>query len=402
MKPSEVAMKVSVIGQGYVGLPLSITLAESGFNVVGIDSSVTRVDMLNLGKSFTDDIANERIIKQIENKKYSATTEFTEISNSKIVMICVPTPLDNDKKPDLSHVLGATSSLAKYLNSDSLVILESTVEPGTTRDILLPLISKISGLSSEQILLAYSPERIDPLSENWNVSNTPKIVAGINEKASKQAYSFYAKFVSQVTLCESVEIAEAAKLLENTFRFINISFINEFSMFCNKLGIDVLKVLSAAATKPYGFMPFYPGVGVGGHCIPVDPIYLAHKSNAIGAKSDFIELSKNVNDQIPEYIISRAVKMIGDLYSKKIIILGVAYKPNISDVRESPVANLIDALRSRGADVNWHDDLVKDWQYEKSTELSSNFDLAIIATRHEYFDLYKLGNVPILDTRSSI
>jgi UDP-N-acetyl-D-glucosamine dehydrogenase len=173
-------------------------------------------------------------------------------------------------------------------------------------------------------------------------------------------------------------------------------------MFCNKLGIDVLKVLSAAATKPYGFMPFYPGVGVGGHCIPVDPIYLAHKSNAIGAKSDFIELSKNVNDQIPEYIISRAVKMIGDLYSKKIIILGVAYKPNISDVRESPVANLIDALRSRGADVNWHDDLVKDWQYEKSTELSSNFDLAIIATRHEYFDLYKLGNVPILDTRSSI
>jgi UDP-N-acetyl-D-glucosamine dehydrogenase len=296
----------------------------------------------------------------------------------------------------------AVQVVGKNLKRGCLVIVESTIEPGTCRTKLLPILIKESGLAENDFYLAYSPERIDPLNKNWGISNTPKLVSGITEDAVEKAVAFYAKFINSITRCSSVEIAETAKLLENSFRLINISFINELAIFCNKIGIDVNEVVSAAATKPYGFMPFYPSIGAGGHCIPVDPIYLASAAKAVGASTRFIDLADQINQEIPGYVVGRAVEKIGSLRNKKVIVVGVSYKPNVADVRQSPVVALISELKQKGAVVSWHDDLVNEWNGEKSVTLSGNFDLAIIATPHEYLDLTRLGNVPILNTRGSI
>jgi UDP-N-acetyl-D-glucosamine dehydrogenase len=282
------------------------------------------------------------------------------------------------------------------------VILESTVQPGTTRDFLRPLIEDNSNLSANDLNIAYSPERIDPLNKNWHLKNTPKIVSGLNDTSTKKAVEFYSKFVDNIHVCQSPEIAELAKLLENSFRYVNISFINEFSVFCEKIGIDVLEVIAAAATKPYGFMPFYPSIGVGGHCIPVDPLYLANAAKEAGVTTRIIDLADKINQERPEYFVGRAEEKLGGLMNKKIIVIGVAYKPNVADVRESPVEQLISGLKQKGAQVSWHDDLVKVWKGEKSVALNANFDLAIIATLHDYLDLTILENMPILNTRGSI
>ena len=250
--------------------------------------------------------------------------------------------------------------------------------------------------------IAFSPERIDPLNQKWDVKNTPKLVAGLTDKARDRAVEFYSKFIDTVIPCSSLEVAETAKLLENSFRLINISFINELAIFCNKIGIDVQEVIKAASTKPYGFMPFYPSVGIGGHCIPVDPVYLSHKAKEVGAPTSFIDLATKVNHEMPKYFVKRASQMLGKVKNKKVLVLGVSYKPNISDVRETPVEALIDGLRKKGAKVKWHDDIVKKWRGEKSAEITDKYDLAIIATPHDYFDLKKLGKTKILNTRSSI
>jgi UDP-N-acetyl-D-glucosamine dehydrogenase len=280
--------------------------------------------------------------------------------------------------------------------------VESTIEPGTCRNILLPILLEESGLKLGDFELAYSPERIDPTSKKWCITNTPKLVAGLTEISTNRARDFYGKFIELITICSSLEIAETAKLLENSFRLVNISFINELAIFCQKIGIDISEVISAAATKPYGFMPFYPSIGVGGHCIPVDPIYLANAAKAVGAPSRFIELADQINQEMPGYFVGRAEEKLGGLKAKKVLVVGVSYKPNVADVRESPVKALITGLKQKGAQVFWHDDLVKEWNGEKSVTLSSDFDLAIIATPHDYIDLTKLGNVPILNTRGSI
>jgi UDP-N-acetyl-D-glucosamine dehydrogenase len=251
-------------------------------------------------------------------------------------------------------------------------------------------------------LVAFSPERIDPANKLWEVRNTPKLIAGLTDQACEKAIQFYSHFIDRLIKCDSLEIAETSKLLENSFRLINISFINEIAIFCQKLGIDINAVISAAATKPYGFMPFYPSIGVGGHCIPVDPLYLANKAREIGAPTRFIDLADKINQEIPEYFVGRAEEKVGGLQAKKVLVVGVAYKPNVADVRESPVEALITGLKQKGAQVSWHDDLVKEWNGEKSVALSSDFDLAIIATPHDYLDLTKLRNVPILNTRGSI
>jgi UDP-N-acetyl-D-glucosamine dehydrogenase len=259
-----------------------------------------------------------------------------------------------------------------------------------------------SNLKSEEFLLAFSPERIDPMNTNWNVKNTPKLVAGLTPEAATKAKEFYSKFIDQVDVCDSLEVAETAKLLENSFRLVNISFINEVAMFCQKIGIDINDVIKAASTKPYGFMPFYPSVGVGGHCIPVDPLYLVEAANKVSAPTRFIQLADEINLGMPTYFVDRASKILDGLQDKKILVIGVSYKPNVADVRETPVQALIAGLREQGAKVSWHDNLVQSWNGEASVDLSDSYDLAILATPHSYLDLKKLGKLQILNTRSSL
>jgi UDP-N-acetyl-D-glucosamine dehydrogenase len=395
-------MKISVVGQGYVGLPLAIAAANSGLTVYGIDVNEEKISKLKKGKSFIEDISDDAIKKIIDSGHYIPTTDEKLVRESEVILVCVPTPLSYDHRPDLTALISATTSVGRNLKSGSLVVIESTIEPGTCRIKLLPILIKESGLTDDDFYLAYSPERIDPLNKNWGISNTPKLVAGISESATKKAQEFYEKFINSIIRCSSIEIAEIAKLLENSFRLVNISFINELAIFCHKIGIDINEVISAAATKPYGFMPFYPSIGAGGHCIPVDPIYLSSAAKAVGAPTRFIDLADEINQEIPNYFVGRAEKKLSGLQNKKVLVVGVSYKPNVADIRESPVVALINGLKQKGADVSWHDELVKEWNGEKSAELGDDFDLAIIATPHDYLDLSKLRSVKILDTRGLV
>ena len=394
--------KIAVIGLGYVGLPLALSASNSGYKVVGIDNNVNKINLLKAGGTSIEDIENFAVLNSINKGNLLISDDFSEISGSEVILICVPTPLNNYFKPDLSHIELAANSLSPYIQPGTLIILESTVEPSTTRNFLRPILEQGSGLTSDQFFVAFSPERIDPSNHLWHIKNTPKLVAGFTDTACMLAMQFYGNFIDELVQCQSLEIAETAKLLENSFRLVNISFINELSIFCQKLDIDVNEVIKAAATKPYGFMPFYPSIGVGGHCIPVDPLYLSNKAHEIGAPTRFINLADQINREMPGYFVGRAEEKLGGLKNKEILVVGVAYKPNVADVRETPVDSLITGLKQKGAQVSWHDDLVKEWNSEKSVTLSSDFDLAIIATPHDYLDLTKLGDVPILNTRGSI
>lgn len=396
------AKNIAVFGLGYVGLPLCIEAIKSDYKVFGVDINLERIDRLKLGKSDIEGINNDTLLEFIESRKFEIVSEINSNQNIEIILICVPTPLDNSKKPDLSMLTLAVRNIGKVLAKGTLVIIESTIEPGTTRNVILPILEKESGLSRDQFELAFSPERIDPNNNVWQISNTPKLVAGLTTQSAKSAAEFYSSFISQIEIASTLEAAEAAKLLENSFRLVNISFVNEFRIFCEKLGIDVQEVIRLAATKPYGFMPFYPSIGVGGHCIPIDPMYLANKALEIGAPSKMINLAYEINSEVPEYISSLAEKKIGRLVGKKIIVIGITYKPNISDMRETQVSNLISALEKKGAIVHWHDQFVQDWKGSKSVPLSSDYDLAIVATKHDYIDISKLGSIPILNTNGSI
>jgi UDP-N-acetyl-D-glucosamine dehydrogenase len=394
--------KVIVIGLGYVGLPLAIAAAKSGYNVVGIDLNTEKVSSINKGISPIEDIDNAQIQELLSNNKFIASNEYKEIRDAEIVIICVPTPLLKNQLPDLSNVENAAMSISKNLSKNLLVILESTVAPGTTREFLAPLLKSDVNTGNVAIELAFSPERIDPLNKKWNLKNTPKIVAGLTDNSRERAVEFYSKFVDHLIECNSLEIAETAKLLENSFRLINISFINELSKLCFKLGIEISQVIEAASTKPYGFMPFHPSIGVGGHCIPVDPLYLSSKAKDVGEPIQLIDLASQINVSMPEYFVNRAEEKLRELKKKNILVVGVSYKPNVADTRESPVGILIAGLRQKGAEVFWHDDLVKEWNGEKSVALSDKYDLVILATPHDYLDLTKIGDVPILNTRGSI
>ena len=360
-------MKVSIIGQGYVGLPLAIAAVQAGHEVVGIDLDRGLTEKLALGNSSIGDLSDAHIAGALKTGRYSLANDFKSVGISEIVLICVPTPLDNSRKPDLSYLRSALNSIASNLNPHSLIINESTVSPGTTRGLIKETLDK----AAVPFELAYSPERIDPANKKWTVTNTPKLVAGLTPAATERAVAFYKTFVDSVTIGSSLEVIETAKLLENSFRLVNISFVNELAQFCAAMGIDVREVVDAAATKPYGFMPFYPGAGVGGHCIPVDPSYFTGVASGI----------------------------LGGLKGKKILVVGIAYKPEVADVRETPAEGLIHQLRAKGADVKWHDELVQEWNGEKSVGLSSNFDLAILVNPHSNADLNALGSTQILNTR---
>ena len=395
-------MQIQIVGQGYVGLPLALAASNCGYTVIGIDNNAEKVYQISKGVSPVEDISDEELKLAIQSGKYRATGNIDASQGTNLICICVPTPLDQDHRPDLGALVAAVTTVGKNLTPGMLVIIESTISPGTTRKLLLPILVETSGLSEKEFHLAYSPERIDPLNKEWNIKNTPKLVAGLTDQAAKLAQEFYSKFVDQVVICPTVEVAETAKLLENSYRLVNISFINELSIFCQKMAIDINEVVKAAATKPYGFMPFYPSVGVGGHCIPVDPIYLSEAAKSAGAASRFIDLADEINQAMPSYFVERAKQIIGGVKGKKILVIGLSYKPNVADVRESPVISLIEQLQKAGAEVFWHDDLVKSWNGEESTPISAGFDLAIIATPHDYLELSALKDVPILNTRSSI
>jgi len=388
-------MKVSILGQGYVGLPLALAAARAGHQVVGIDIEEQLVTQLNSSQSPVMDISDDQLTHALKSATYSATSNFEAIRNSEIVIICVPTPLDNSRKPDLAPLKSALDAIAKNLKPDSLIINESTVSPGTTRGLIKETLDK-AGVPYE---LAYSPERIDPANKKWTVTNTAKLVAGLTPAATERAVAFYKTFVDSVTVGSSPEVIETAKLLENSFRLVNISFVNEIAQFCAALGIDIREVVDAAATKPYGFMPFYPGAGVGGHCIPVDPSYLVAKAQELGTPTRFIDLANDVNQSLATYFTGVATGILGELTGKKIVVVGIAYKPEVADIRETPAEGLIKELRSKGADVKWHDDLIQEWNGEKSVALSADFDLAILANPHSNTDLKALGSTQILNTR---
>ena len=374
--------KVAIIGQGYVGLTIAVFASKTN-NVIGYDNSKKIVEQLNKGISHIEGIQNAVLKSTIYEGNYRASSDGTDIADADIVIIAVPTPLDKDRKPDLSYIESACKTIADNILHPILVINESTSFPGTIRNFIKPLIENLSPTKIEH-LYAISPERVDPGRVDWDQKNTPRLFAGLTLEASKRTREFYASFCNNLVEVSSPEVAEAAKLFENTFRQVNIALVNELAVISHALGISVRETLEAANTKPYGFMKFNPSAGVGGHCIPVDPSYLAYAANQQGVKAKFIELANMVNLEMPNYIVSRlAADHRGNLKSKKVLIIGVSYKSDIADVRETPAANLITQLKEIGAKVSWHDDVVKNWEDETSTN-PKNFDIAILVTRHSY------------------
>ena len=387
--------RVAVIGQGYVGLPLAIAANGADFEVIGIDSDAERISKLSSGKAPIEDVSSVAISKALGNG-YSVSKSISDVNSCDIVIFCLPTPLDSASKPDLSILYSAIKDAATHISAGTLVIVESTIAPGALRDEIYVLLSQ--NCSHSDFELAYSPERIDPKNSKWNISNTPKLVAGLSENATERALAFYSKFVDDVRVFTSVEVVETAKLLENSFRLVNISFINEISILCSKLSIDIMEVIEAASSKPYGFMPFYPSAGVGGHCIPVDPMYLADKAEAVGTPLKSIDTAHQINESMPAFYVGRCVELLGNLSGKKILIVGLAYKSNVSDVREGASEKLISLLRKGGAVVSWHDEIVGTWNNESSSVLTDDFDLAILVTIHDGVDLSLLDRTPVLNT----
>jgi UDP-N-acetyl-D-glucosamine dehydrogenase len=381
-------MKVAIIGQGYVGLTIS-AFAGAEHDVVGFDNSPRIVEQLNKGISHIEGVDSAVIGNWASQGRYKATADGADIKGADIVVIAVPTPLTKDRKPDMSFIEAACKTIAENIDKSVLIINESTSFPGTVRNFIKPLIEKLSANKFEH-LYAISPERVDPGRGDYNQKNTPRLYAGLTPEASLKTREFYSSFCDQLVEVSSPEVAEAAKLFENTFRQVNIALVNEFAQIAHKLGISVHETLDAADTKPYGFMKFNPSAGVGGHCIPVDPTYLAHVAEQLGAPSTFIERANEVNLEMPVYIVDRVeADNGGSLKGKKVLVVGVAYKPNVADVRETPAEIVIDELRRRGADVTWHDDVVGTWRGEQSSPLGGA-EIAIVVTLHSVVDVARI------------
>ena len=381
--------KVSIIGQGYVGLTIS-AFASRHFKVVGFDNNSKIVTHLNNGISHIEGVDSALIASAVKSGNYLATSNPADIAGSDVVVIAVPTPLTTDRKPDLAYIESACKTIAENLTEPALIINESTSFPGTIRDFIKPLIEKISS-DKIQHEYAISPERVDPGRTDWDQKNTPRLYAGLTPTASQKTREFYSTFCDNLVEVSSPEVAEAAKLFENTFRQVNIALVNEFSQIANALGISVHETLEAANTKPYGFMKFNPSAGVGGHCIPVDPSYLAYMAAEKGVPATFIERANEVNLEMPKYIVSRVKSDNGgSLKGKSVQVIGVAYKPNVADVRETPAELVIAELVAQGAIVSWHDPVVKSWHGVDSTDLGG-CDIAIVVTLHDVMDASKVA-----------
>lgn len=370
-------MKVGIIGQGYVGLTIAISAASVGHEVVGLDNNIELVNQLNSGKSHVEGVTNAKLLELIASSNYFASLEASVLEGCDVIVIAVPTPLDEARNPDLSYIHAAADLIVKNVRTAALIVNESTSYPGTLRK---EIASRITAVDH---LFASSPERVNPGNTQWGNKNTPRLIGGITSAAVTKACEFYESFCDSIIEVSSPEVAEAAKILENTFRQVNIALVNEFTQILDALGISSREVIEAAATKPYGFMPFSPGPGVGGHCIPVDPSYLAHIANQVGVPATFIKRANEVNLAMPAYVVKRVVAGAGESISdKSIVVIGVSYKANVADTRETPAAAVIDLLRKQSTNVVWHDELVSNWRGEVSTSLGA-FDIAVVLTRHD-------------------
>jgi UDP-N-acetyl-D-glucosamine dehydrogenase len=374
-------MRVAIIGQGYVGLTIGVGAAGAGHSVVGFDVNDGLVAALNAGRSHIEGIAGKDLTSFIASGLYKASADPSEIDASDVIVIAVPTPLDDDRNPDLSYVHAASDLIAHHVTNPALIINESTSYPGTLRK---EIAARITGVDH---LYASSPERVDPGNTQWGTKNTPRLIGGLTPAAVAKARDFYGSFCDSIIEVSSPEVAEAAKIFENTFRQVNIALVNEFAQISDALGISSREVIEAAATKPYGFMAFNPGPGVGGHCIPVDPSYLAHVANEVGVPATFIKRANEVNIAMPAYVARRVVAGNGgSINGKKVVVVGVSYKSNVADTRETPAAAVIDLLRVQGATVTLHDDLVGTWRGESSSPIAGS-EIAVVVTKHDGVDL---------------
>jgi UDP-N-acetyl-D-glucosamine dehydrogenase len=402
--PDTNSKTVAIIGQGYVGLPLAMAAIRSGWTVIGIDNSIERVRGINSGQSPVEDVSDEELDAALSSKLFIASSDFSEVSKASVVTICVPTPLNINREPDLSMLEAAALAIAPNLSDKTLVISESTSFPGTLRDYIIPLIENLKANQGNSYFYASAPERVNPGDKQWNQRNTPRLVGSIDEESAEAAMGFYSSICDSAIRVATPEIAEAAKLLENTFRLTNIALVNEFAKLCSSANIDINQVIDAASTKPYGYMEFRPGVGVGGHCIPVDPLYLTWWARKIGMRAELVETADSINSEMPSFVASKALEIIGDrIQNPRVLVLGVAYKAGIADVRESPVSGLIDALRGKGAEVAWHDPLVKFWNGKESEAITWPCDIAIVATNQPGLEIELLlrSGTRILDCTNS-
>ncbi|HVF30442.1 MAG TPA: nucleotide sugar dehydrogenase [Pyrinomonadaceae bacterium] len=414
---------VGVIGLGYVGLPLIVEFCLKGFRGIGFEVDEKKADEINAGRSYIVDVPTENLNKCVEDGKLSATTDFTKLIECDTIIICVPTPLRKTKDPDMSYIIAAGEEIQKYMRRGQLVILESTTYPGTTDEVLLPMFEEKGFKLDEDFLLAFSPERVDPGNPQFQTHNIPKVVGGVSDDSTEIAAMLYGEIVEQVHAVSSARVAEACKLWENTFRAINIGMANEMARLCNTLGIDTWEVVRAAATKPFGFMPFYPGPGIGGHCIPLDPHYLSWKARQHGFDSQFISLAEQINSGMPAYVVKLVSTALNNVKKavngSKILVLGVAYKKDIDDMRESPALSIIDLLRARGAEIRYHDPFVPEVTFDhaytigdgeplRNAELTDGLiadsDCVIICTEHSGIDYHNVCEKArlIVDTRNAL
>ena len=378
---------------------------DAGWTVIGIDNSEAKVIQINSGSSPVEDISDVQLQAAISKGAYRATTDFSTVSQASVITICVPTPLDDKREPDIAMLRSAATGIAPFVSNETLVVTESTSYPGTLRNVLIPIINALKPKDSLTVYFASAPERVDPGNTLWNQKNTPRLVGGIDEASQSKAIQFYKSICDAAVSVSTPEVAEAAKLLENTFRLVNIALVNEFAQLCSVSGVNVHEVIDAASSKPYGFMAFRPGVGVGGHCIPVDPLYLTWWARQNGGTASFVESADSINRGMPKYVAQRALNMVDVKMSKpKVLILGVAYKPGVGDIRETPVSELRDYLEAQGAEVAWHDPLVPVWDGSEPVDLGWECDVAILATMQPGMDLEQLirRGVQILDCTNSI
>lgn len=409
---------LGVVGLGYVGLPLAVEKAKAGYKTIGFDVQQSKVDMVNSGKNYIGDVVNEDLDAIVKSGRLSATTDFSMVASADCVCICVPTPLDAYQQPDISYVRASAESIVPYMHKGMLIVLESTTYPGTTQELLLPILQKSGLKCGEDFFLAFSPERVDPGNLIYKTKNTPKVVGGITEACTEIAAIMYEAILeAPIHRVSSPAVAEMEKILENTYRNVNIGLVNELTMLCHKMGINFWEVVDAAKSKPYGFQAFYPGPGLGGHCIPLDPYYLSWKAREYGFHTSMIESSMMVNDRMPEYCAERASKILNRdkkaMNGSRILILGVAYKQDIDDYRESPALRVIEALEQLGADVIYYDPFVSTYlehgaakhsEPELTAELINGADLVIITTAHTTVD-YKLvqeSALAIFDTKNAM
>jgi len=389
---------IGIVGLGYVGLPLAVAFSHAGFKVMGFDIQQKRVNLVNKGQSYIVDIDSKSLSVAVVNNLLEATMDQSRLKEVDAICICVPTPLTKTKEPELSYVIYQSEEISKRLQPGQLVVLESTTYPGTTSGVMLPILERSGLKGGQDFHLAYSPERVDPGSKNYNIKNTPKVVGGIDYQSTKLAELFYSQVVDVVVPVSRPEVAEMTKIFENVFRSVNIALVNELTMLCEKMGISVWEVIDAAASKPFGYMPFYPGPGIGGHCIPIDPYYLANKAREYDFHTRFIELAADINENMPYYVASRIMEALNSvgksLNDARVLVLGVAYKKDVDDVRESPSLKLIQLLREKGADLSYNDPYIGSIQIaeenlvslELTDESLSTSDCVVIATDHSCYD----------------